>query len=126
MRSMIREPAQDIFELLNDALVRRKKVSFDYHSMGSDQTARRHAEPYGLFFLSSHWYLAAKDLDKADLRNFRLNRMQDVDVNTVRSQTSDYTIPEGFNLREHARSKKAWELGDSAGADAVVDFRNPT
>jgi len=126
MSMMTPEPAQNVFELLNDALVRRKKISFDYHNMGSDHITRRNVEPYGLFFLSSHWYLAANDLDKGDLRNFRLNRIRRVDVNASRSQSPDYSIPADFKLRDHARSKKPWELGDGAGEDAVVDFRNPT
>ena len=118
--------SQDVFELLNEALSRRKKVSFDYHTMGSDQTARRNVEPYGLFFLSAHWYLAARDLERNELRNFRLNRISNIEANAARSQSSDYSIPSGFDLREHAQSKKAWELGDGAGEDAVVNFHNPT
>ena len=123
---IVSEAAQNAFELLNDALVRRKRVSFDYRNMGTDQVTRRNVELYGLFFLSSHWYLTGNDLDKHELRNFRVNRLSRVDVNTARSQSADYSIPADFNLREHARSKKAWELGDGAGEDAVVDFRNPT
>jgi proteasome accessory factor B len=126
MSVMTPEPAQNVFEMLNDALVRKKKINFDYHKMGSDSVSRRNVEPYGLFFLSSHWYLAANDLDKHELRNFRVNRISRVDVNAARSQSPDFDIPAGFNLREHARSKKAWELGDGAGEDAVVDFHNPT
>jgi predicted DNA-binding transcriptional regulator YafY len=126
MSVMAPEPAQNVFEMLNDALVRKKKINFDYHKMGSDSVSRRNVEPYGLFFLSSHWYLAANDLDKHELRNFRVNRISRVDVNAARSQSPDFDIPAGFNLREHARSKKAWELGDGAGEDAVVDFHNPT
>jgi predicted DNA-binding transcriptional regulator YafY len=126
MSAMAPELAQNVFEMLNDALARRKKVSFDYYTMGSDNVSRRNVQPYGLFFLSSHWYLAANDLDKHELRNFRVNRISRVDVNAARSQSPDFDIPAGFNLREHARSKKAWELGDGAGEDAVVDFHNPT
>jgi predicted DNA-binding transcriptional regulator YafY len=126
MTPQISETAQNVFELLNDALVRRKKIAFEYHSIGPDHVTHRNIEPYGLFFLSSHWYVAGNDLGKRELRNFRVNRIQHVQVNATRSQSADYSIPAGFNLREHARSKKAWELGDGAGEDAVVDFRNPT
>jgi proteasome accessory factor B len=122
----VSEPLQDVFEILNDALVRRKRIDFDYRSIGPDQLTRRHVEPYGLFFLSSNWYLAANDLDKGELRNFRVNRISRVTINSSRSQSSDYEIPADFNLREHAQSKKPWELGDGAGEDAIVDFRNPT
>lgn len=101
-------------------------MRFDYHSMGADRTARRDAEPYGLFFLSSHWYLAGRDADKGEMRNFRLNRIRNVELNPTRSQTSDYIIPAGFSLREHARSRQSWELGDGGSEDAIVEFHNPT
>ena len=126
MPAMAYEPPQNVFELLNDALVRQKRIDFEYRSIGPDQITHRHVEPYGLFFLSSNWYLAANDLDKRELRNFRINRIGRVNVNSSRSQSADYEIPPDFILREHAQSKKPWELGDGAGEDAIVDFRNPT
>jgi proteasome accessory factor B len=116
---------EEVFTELSDALSRGKSVEFQYHSMSSDTTAHRHAEPYGLFFLSGHWYLAARDTDRNDLRNFRLSRMSEVVVNSARSQTADYSIPDDFDLRAHARSRNAWEIGDAAGEDAIVEFRNP-
>ncbi len=127
----IREPMrptirQNVFEVLNDALVRRKVVAFEYHTMSTDRLGRRQVEPYGLFFLSSHWYLAGRDREKAEVRNFRLNRTRDVEINPARAQTADYEIPRDFNLREHAKSRRAWELGDSTADDAVVDFRGAT
>jgi len=116
-------PAREIFELLNDALTRRKRVSFDYRGMGSDTITQRTVEPYGLFFLSSHWYVVGNDHEKAELRNFRLNRIDNPRVNISRSQSRDYDIPVEFKLREHARSKQAWELGDANNEAALVDFR---
>ncbi|MEO8194060.1 MAG: WYL domain-containing protein [Gemmatimonadales bacterium] len=117
---------ENIFELLNDALERRKVVSFDYHTMSTDRNARRKVEPYGLFFLSSHWYLAGRDADKSELRNFRLNRMWNLELNSAKAQSADYEIPEEFNLRQHARSKQSWELGETDGNDAIVDFLGGT
>ena len=117
--------AEDVFAALGDALTRRKSVHFEYLSMSSGTTSMRNVEPYGLFFLSSHWYLAARDTYKRELRNFRLSRMSDVEVNAARSQSADYSIPVEFDLRSHARSRQSWEIGDGAGQDAVVEFRNP-
>jgi proteasome accessory factor B len=113
---------QPVFETINDALNRRKRISFDYHAMGTDSVTTRNVEPYGLFFLGSHWYLVGHDTDKNELRNFRLNRIHNATINTARSQTADYTISADFNLREHARSKQAWELGDGNAEDALIDF----
>ena len=114
---------ENVFEILNDALLRRKTISFEYHSMSSDQLTRRNVEPYGLFFLSAHWYLAGRDQDKNELRNFRLSRMSGVTVNAARAQTADYEIPPSFNLQEHARSKRPWDLGDGDRNEAIVDFQ---
>jgi predicted DNA-binding transcriptional regulator YafY len=118
--------ADETFELLGDALARRKLAGFDYHAMSTGQTERRDVEPYGLFFVGAHWYLAARDRARGELRNFRLNRISDVKVESARPGTSDYEIPADFHLREHARSREAWELGDGATMEAVVEFRVPT
>jgi proteasome accessory factor B len=110
------------FERLSDALTRRKFVTFTYHTISRDSTETREVEPYGLFFVGSHWYLAARDRARDDIRNFRLTRMSEVEVNSARSQTADYEIPESFSLREHARSRQAWELGDGDTIVATVRF----
>lgn len=117
---------ENVFEILNDALVRQKTVAFAYHTMATDRVNARVVEPYGLFFLSSRWYLAARDTEKSDVRNFRLSRIRNIQMNPSRPQNSDYEIPRDFDLRDHARSKRAWELGDSTVDDAIVDFTNAT
>ena len=118
--------AGETFEHLGDALARRKRVSLDYHAMSTGQTERRDVEPYGLFFVGSHWYLAARDRARGELRNFRLNRMSGVKVNAAKPATPDYEIPADFQLREHARTREAWELGDGAAMEAIVEFRVPS
>jgi proteasome accessory factor B len=111
---------------LGDALFRRKRVVFAYHTIAAGTSAERTVEPYGLFFVSGHWYLAARDVEKDALRNFRVSRIADVRVNKARASTADYEIPDGFVLREHARSRQAWELGDGDAFEAVVEFRGTT
>ena len=114
-------PDAEVFERLGDALARRKRCTFAYHSMQRDVVAAREVEPYGLFFLSGHWYLAARDPALDGVRNFRLSRMRGVRVNAERSQTADYVIPPAFRLREHAVARHAWELGDGSEVAAEVD-----
>ena len=111
---------------LGGALLSRKRVSFQYHAMGKEQGTLRSVEPYGLFFVNGHWYLAARDAEKDALRNFRVSRVQDAKANTLKSGTPDYTIPSSFSLREHAASRQAWEIGDGESFDAVVEFRGGT
>lgn len=115
-----------ILAALGDALFHRKRVTFLYHSMGAEQARTRTAEPYGLFFLSGHWYLAARDTAKNAMRNFRVSRIAKVGVNKSKRESSDYAIPSSFSLRDHARSRHAWEIGDGDVFEAVVEFTGET
>ena len=107
--------------MLGDALLRRKRVAFTYHSMNRDVTDRRTVEPYGLFFSSGHWYLAGQDVSNGELRKFRLSRMSDVEANTKKPQSSDYEIPAHFRLAVHARTKDPWELGDAPAEEMIIE-----
>ncbi|MBA3559151.1 MAG: WYL domain-containing protein [Gemmatimonadaceae bacterium] len=116
-----RDPVDPVvYERLGDALLRQKQVAFQYQSMESDSSSERTVEPYGLFFLGSHWYLAGRDLKREAVRNLRVSRISVVRVNPRRAQTRDYEVPSSFSLREHARSRQAWELGDGDIEDVVV------
>jgi proteasome accessory factor B len=115
-----------VFDRLSDALARRKVVAFDYYSMERDERTRRTVEPYGLFFVSSHWYLAGRDVDRGELRNYRLSRISQVVVNSKKSQSPDYEVPADFSLRDHARSREPWEIGEGEAATAIVEFTATT
>ena len=115
-----------ILATLGHALFGRKLVSMAYHTMGAEQLSERTVEPYGLFFLNGHWYLAARDPAKDAIRNFRVSRVTNANANAKRAGTADYDIPASFVLREHARSRHAWEIGDGEGFEAVVEFRGTT
>jgi proteasome accessory factor B len=117
-----REPDGEVFDRLTNALERRKLVSFAYHAMGRDETRRRTVEPWGLFFIGQHWYLAGRDTDANGLRNFRLSRMSEVEMNTKRAQSADFAIPADFRLRDHARSREAWALGEAGVLEAIVEL----
>jgi proteasome accessory factor B len=115
-------PDAAAFERLSDALARRKIVTFDYYTMERDERSRRMVEPYGLFFVSSHWYLAGRDVDRDGMRNFRLNRVSRVDVNSKKAQSADYEVPAEFSLRDHAQAREPWEIGDGDATRAIVEF----
>ena len=115
-----------VFDRLSDALARRKVVSFDYFTMERGERSRRTVEPYGLFFVSSHWYLAGRDVDRDALRNFRLSRVSGVEVNPKKSQSADYEVPDDFSLRDHAQAREPWEIGDGDATAAIVEFTATT
>jgi len=121
-----RQADPPVFDRLSDALARRKVVSFDYFAMERGEQSRRTVEPYGLFFVSSHWYLAGRDSGRDALRNFRLNRISSVEVNSKKSQSADYEIPDDFSLRDHAQAREPWEIGDGEATAAIVEFTATT
>jgi proteasome accessory factor B len=111
-----------VLERLAEALHARKRVTFTYHAQGSDTTTTRVVEPYGLFAVNGHWYLVAHDLDRHALRNFRTSRIQGARQQSPDRELPEYVVAEGFDLRQHARSRQAWELGDSEATAATVRF----
>ena len=120
-----RTPADaEVFSELSRALHARKRVTFVYRSIGTDQSAPRTVEPLGLFFLNQHWYLAGRAPGETALKNYRLNRISDPEMNQTKQDTPDYEMPAGFRLAEHARSRQAWELGDGDAIEAVVELRS--
>lgn len=116
----------ETLKALGEALRARKGVTFDYLAMSTGVRERRHAEPWGLYFLGGHWYLAARDVERGALRNFRVNRIGKLTVNSRRPGTPDYEIPPTFDLREHARARQPWELGEGDAVEVEVSFRGET
>jgi proteasome accessory factor B len=120
------KPDPDLLVTLDRALEGRKRVTFRYHAMASDSVARRTVEPFGIFFLNQHWYLAARTVGEETVKNYRLSRIDQAEVNRKAPATPDYEIPSTFGLREHARSRQAWELGAGDAVAATVVFRART
>jgi proteasome accessory factor B len=125
--AVIRQPRAaadpEMLRALSKALVARKTVTLAYKSMSSDRSDSRAVEPYGLFFLGSHWYLAARDVTAGQVKNFRVSRITAAKMNAAKAGTPDYSIPESFRLKDHAQSRQAWELGEGEAAQAIVEIR---
>ncbi|MGC9381716.1 helix-turn-helix transcriptional regulator [Streptomyces sp. MH13] len=55
----------------------REELRFDYGHDATDSTGRpRRAQPHHLVTRRGHWYLVAWDLDRADWRTFRVDRVR--------------------------------------------------
>jgi proteasome accessory factor B len=118
--------SSELMVLLDSALRARKRVTFQYRSMTGGADGAREVEPLGLFYLNQHWYLAARAQGETTVKNYRLNRFAEARVNQGRPGTPDYEIPAGFDLRAHARSRQAWELGAGDAVVATVHIRSRT
>ena len=124
LRPTVTDQAKTLL-LLGEALHARRRVRFEYHALGARGVSKRVVDPYGLLFLNAHWYLVARDTEKDALRNFRVNRIRSARVLSADKERPDYEIPSDFRLRDHARSRQSWELGDADAFDVVVRFNNP-
>jgi proteasome accessory factor B len=122
--ALSRAPASpETLRTLSSALIARKRVVIDYYTMSRDDSAIRELEPFGLFFLNSNWYLAAREAGAVDVKNFRVSRVKSCSVHAGKAGTPDYEVPSTFQLRVHASSRQAWELGSEPPVEVVVDIR---
>lgn len=85
---------------------RNERIRFDYRTGEGTETSR-HAEPFRLVSLGRHWYLVALDLDRADWRTFRVDRVSRVRVTGARFVRGDVPdaaalVAEGVAVRAYA------------------------
>jgi predicted DNA-binding transcriptional regulator YafY len=116
----------DRLRSLSNALLARKRITFRYHGIHRGESTDRSVEPYGMLFHHGHWYLAGHDRDRAAVRLFRTERMEDVRVNTRSPNSADFERPANFRLDDFA-GREAWELGneDEPTVNARILFRWP-
>jgi proteasome accessory factor BC len=101
---------------LFEALLERKAVSFSYRPGGRKESTRS-VEAYGLVHHGGGWYLVGKDIDRDDIRTFKLARVS----SSVRILDRAYEIPQGFDAKAHIR--QGWEIGEDPPERCVVRFR---
>jgi proteasome accessory factor B len=100
---------------LFEALLERKAVSFSYRP-GAGEESTRQVEGYGLVHHGGGWYLVANDIDRDDLRTFKVSRIS----SALEVLDRRYEIPEGFDPRSHMR--QGWEIGEEPPERCVVRF----
>ncbi len=98
-----------------DAIVRRKRVHFSYRTGGGGDPQERRVEPYGLFHRGA-WYLAGFDLDRDDVRHFKLARVDGL-IDVARGTGPDFDPPPSTTP---AIPRGPWE-GD-ASIEATIAF----
>ena len=118
--------SSELMVLLDGALRARKRVTFRYRSMG--ERRRRRARGGAVRALLSQPALVSRRPRPGRDHGQELPPQPD-----RRRQgepgppgTPDYEIPAGFDLRAHARSRQAWELGAGDAVVATVHFRSRT
>ena len=89
--------ADDNLRIALDALTSLTAIEFDYLNL-QGVAQKRQLQVYGVQARRSHWYLIGLDIQKAAIRNFRVDRIHGSVSTAGKSQS--YVIPENFEITE--------------------------
>ena len=114
---------------ITDALVARRRLSFDYESIADGTRSARTVHPYALVQLQGQWYVVAHDPSRGDdlaaLRTFRVGRMRAVRADE-RAAAPHFTVLPGFDVAAYATVRQPWALGDAPPIAVTYDVVRPT
>jgi len=89
-----------------EAVAQERRVRFAYRTSRGERSDRT-VDAFGLAVRGGHWYLVGLDLDRGEIRSFRLSRISD-DLEIAGEGTEP---PDGFRAVEHVRAGP-WGQGD--------------
>lgn len=84
---------------ITEALAARQTIRFSYVKKGMKQSEIRRVNPMGLSAWQGSWYLVGEDLDREDIRAFKLNRF-DSGIEKI-GKSGGYEIPKDFSVKEY-------------------------
>ncbi|MGZ7147194.1 helix-turn-helix transcriptional regulator [Bacillus sp. BC08] len=82
--------------LLQEAIQKEQAISFSYLKPRETTKIKRTVYPYGLVNISGIWYVVAHCLLREQIRNFRLDRMEE-----LQREQAFFTKPEDFSLQNY-------------------------
>ena len=96
---------------LENAISKQRTVRFDYWSISRDEESERTINPYALLNDNGLWYVVGHDLDREEIRTFRVSRIRG-DIKFATRRERDFRAPTDFDV-EHYRGRPPWQIGDS-------------
>src|SRR5438309_1728648 len=108
---------------LENAISKQRTVKFEYWSISSDKTKERTLNPYALINDNGLWYVVGMDLDRKDIRTFRVSRIRG-DIKFATRRERDFRAPSDFDV-ELYRGRPPWQIGDLVGT-ARIEVRGDT
>jgi proteasome accessory factor BC len=108
---------------LEGAISKQRTVKFDYWSISRDEHAERTLNPYALLPDNGVWYVVGHDLDRDDIRTFRVSRIRG-DIKFATRRERDFRTPTDFDI-ERYRGRPPWQVGDIVG-EARIEVRGDT
>ena len=108
---------------LENAISKQRTVRFEYWSISRDKTAERTLNPYALLNDDGRWYVVGLDLDRKDIRTFRVSRIRG-DIKFATRRERDFRAPTDFDVDQY-RGRPPWQIGDIVGT-ARIEVRGDT
>ena len=81
------------------ALAAKSTITFDYRKNDHERGEQRKVNPFGLSAWQGNWYLVGEDLNRDDIRVFRLSRISS-EIEVSRKRES-YEIPNDFDVKDY-------------------------
>src|SRR5918911_3334548 len=98
---------------LEGAISKQRTVKFDYDSISRGKTEERTFNPFALYNDAGRWYVVGFDLDRQDIRTFRVSRIRG-DIRFATRRERDFKLPQDFDV-ERYRGRPPWQIGDLVG-----------
>jgi proteasome accessory factor BC len=108
---------------LENAISKQRTVKFEYWSISRDKTSERTLNPYALINDNGLWYVVGQDLDREDIRTFRVSRIRG-DIKFATRRERDFRPPTDFDVEQY-RGRPPWQVGDIVGT-ARIEVRGDT
>ena len=115
------DPGRKHVALLGEAVGRRRKVQFRYHTVDAGRTEARTLRPYGLGLVDGNWHLVAFDESrkpKGAIRRFRLDRVQGK-VTFLDKKEDAYEVPTDFDISQYV-DQEEFEMGEGTEVEVTV------
>lgn len=97
-----------------EAALQQHSVRFGYRT-ARGESSERHVDAYGLVCRAGHWYLVGFDLERRQIRAFRLSRV----TNGVEVVGEGSDPPQGFHAGDHVQVGP-WATGETEEAEEQV------
>jgi proteasome accessory factor C len=102
---------------LEGAISKQRTVKFRYWSIYRDEEEERTLNPYALLPENGSWYVIGHDLDRNDIRTYRVSRIRS-DIRFATRRERDFRLPPEFDIEAY-RGRTEWQFGDIAGEAKV-------